>query len=213
MNRKRFEIWKSWKTKQRAIELQELQENFAGRGLASSGMRNEAEKHLGERHDAEVEMEQAAMEAEEAETGGRERERRNLIRTNWIIAIGTIGSVVLALPFFSRQINSIQVKVDSLEASIRGIYSSYTLETFCYDELKDSFRKTELGNTVEIKLKEAAVSNSVNVWEGAMSVSPTYFKVNGNLLNVSTNMDSASLKEACATMDFKYSVTYIPERP
>ncbi len=213
MDRKKFGIWRNWKAKQQAIELLELQENLASRGLASSSTRNSAENHLKEKYEAEVEMEQATMESEEAEARGRAHERKNLIRTNWIIAIGTISSVILTLPIFSAQINNIQVKVDSLEASIHGIYASYTLETFCYDDLKDSFTKTDLGNTVEIKLKKKPVINSINVWEGAVSVSPTYFRVNGDILEVSTNMDPKSLKEACSSMDFKYSVTYIPEQP
>lgn len=211
MNRKKFEIWQRYKTKEQAIELQKLQDDFGARGLASSGMRNEAEKHLTEKCRAEIEMERETMEAEESEMGERKRERTNLIWTNRIVALGAIGSVVLALPIFSNQINNIQVQIDSLEASIRSLYASYTLETFCYTDLKDSFKKADSGNIVEIQLKKAPVPNSVNVWEGAMSISPTYFKVYGNRVEVSTNMDAGSLKEACATMDFKYSVTYIPE--
>ena len=211
MNRKKFEIWQKYKVKEEHIELQKLQEDFAGRGLAHSSIRNEAEEHLAEKYRAEIEMERETMETEESETLGRRRERRNLIWANRIIALGTIGSVILALPAFSNQINNIQVKIDSLEESIRGIYSSYVLETFCYEDLKDSFKQTELGNILEIPLKEPAIPNSVNIWEGAMSISPIYFKVNGNHLEISTNFNADALKDARATSDFKYSVTYIPE--
>ena len=211
MNRKKFEIWQKYKVKEEHIELQKLQEDFAGRGLARSGIRNEAEEHLSEKYRAEIEMERETMEAEESETAGRKTERRNLIWTNRIIALGSIGLVILALPAFSNQINNIQVKIDSLEESIRGIYSSYVLETFCYEDLKDSFKQTELGDILEIPLKEPAIPNSVNIWEGAMSISPIYFKVNGNHLEISTNFNTDALKDACATSDFKYSVTYIPE--
>jgi predicted PurR-regulated permease PerM len=129
-----------------------------------------------------------------------------------IVLIAFLG-VVIALPVFTKQINNIEVKVDSLAQSIQGIYNSYTLESFCYDDLKNSFTKDSSGNVVQIKLKNKPVPHSVNVWEGPVSVNPLYFKIDGNILNISTNFDADSFKQACDTSpDYRYTITYIPEQ-
>jgi len=148
----------------------------------------------------------------------RQIDRRRTYRINGALAIAALvsavsasASAVLALPYFSNKIDNIQVKVDAIEASIKGIYSAYTLETFCYDQLKDSFKDTTKGTFVDIPLRGNPVPNSINVWEGALSVAPAYFSTNGKIVEVSTGMDAAALKDLCATQDFKYTVTYIPE--
>jgi len=56
MNQKQFEIWKIQKEKEFEAELNNLQEDFARRGLTFSGMRNKAEKDLREKYDSEIEI-------------------------------------------------------------------------------------------------------------------------------------------------------------
>lgn len=134
---------------------------------------------------------------------------------NAITVIITCMALVFAFPYFSNQINNIQIRVDSLQASIDGIYGKYKLEIFCYDELKDSFKDVVGGKIVSIRLKQRPVPNSVNVWEGAMNISPLYFKVNDNVVEVETNFSVENLKEICSTPGsngngFKYTVMYIP---
>lgn len=126
-----------------------------------------------------------------------------------IVLIAFVGLIV-ALPIFSKQVSNIQVKVDSIEESIKGIYGSYLLETFGYEELKDSFVQNASGTVVRIKLSHRPTLKSVNVWEGPMSVNPSYFKVDGDILDVETIFDAASFKEA-ADSGYRYTVTYIPD--
>jgi len=119
-------------------------------------------------------------------------------------------AVIFAFPYFSTQINHIEVKVDSLQESIKDLYGHYLKETYC-SELLDSFSKNNNGETIiQIKLKHHAVPNSVNVWEGAMSVAPAYFTVDGDYVNVETNFSKDSFKGACTDPEFYYVVTYIP---
>lgn len=219
MNRKKFEIWRGWKEAEHEREKQKLIDDLANRGMAQSGIRGMEESNLRERYNAEIEMEHAVMEEDEEEKKEERKERKNQIRTNRIIAVSSIvaalsamGSVIVALPIFSTQINNIQVKVDTLQASIKGLYAAYTLETFC-KELGGSFQHTANGTVVLLHLKKVPIQNSLNVWEGAVSVSPTYFHVSGNIVSVETNMTNITpdnISELCAN-DFKYSVTYIPQ--
>ena len=65
MNRKRFEIWEKYQQKKYEVDLEELREELSGNGLAFSGPRGRKEKYLKEKNEAEIEMERAAMEAEE----------------------------------------------------------------------------------------------------------------------------------------------------
>ena len=129
-----------------------------------------------------------------------------------IVLIAFFG-IVVALPLFSKQINQIQVTVDSLQQSIKGIYSKYTLETFCYVQLKESFAQDkELGLVVRIPLKDKPIPFTINVWEGGMNVNPVDYKVDGNILVVQASGNAADLKTLCAeNTSFGYTVTYIPD--
>jgi len=66
MNRKQFEIWKAQREREFSVELENTRNDFASRGLASSGFRNQAEQNLRARYDAESEMKR--LEMEEVET-------------------------------------------------------------------------------------------------------------------------------------------------
>jgi len=97
---------------------------------------------------------------------------------NAAIALIAFFGVIVALPIFSKQINNIQISVDSLQQSIKGIYSQYIVETFCYDQLKNSFTQDKtLGNVVNITLKEKPIPFTVNLWEGALNVDPTEYRI------------------------------------
>jgi len=56
MNKKQFEIWERQKRREYEIELSKLQEDFASRGLASSGMRAKAEEDLKVKYDSKIEI-------------------------------------------------------------------------------------------------------------------------------------------------------------
>ena len=130
---------------------------------------------------------------------------------NAFMVVITAVALVFALPYFSRQINKVEVKIDSLQENIKSLYGHYVRESFC-SELKDSFRKNADGqNIVEIKLKYPPIENSVTVWEGNVNVSPIYFKVNDKILILETNWNADLIKEECSPNYFGvYVVTYIP---
>lgn len=128
---------------------------------------------------------------------------------NASMVVITAVAVIFALPYFSRQINNIQVKVDSLGESVKNIYGHYVRETFC-PKSKDSFKKDGNGqNVVEIALKYQPVENSVNVWEGTLNVAPIYFSIHGKMLELQTNFNANHMGRDC--LDWGgYVVTYIP---
>lgn len=56
MNKKQFEIWEKQKRLEYESDLKVLQDNFASRGLAFSGMRNKAEQNLKNKYESEIEI-------------------------------------------------------------------------------------------------------------------------------------------------------------
>ncbi|MEK7553944.1 MAG: hypothetical protein AAB517_01100 [Patescibacteria group bacterium] len=121
---------------------------------------------------------------------------------NFIVILATAAIIAGFL-----QINTIQIKIDTLQSSIKDIYGHYTRETFC-SGLVNSFKKdSNGGNVVEIKLKNQPIENSVTIWEGALNVAPIYFKVTGNTINLETNFTADTMRD-CGWGG--YVVTYIP---
>ena len=129
---------------------------------------------------------------------------RNENHNNFIIILASAAIIAGFL-----QINTIQVKIDTLQSSIKDIYGHYTRETFCA-ELVNSFKKDSNGsNVVELKLKDQPVENSITIWEGAMNVAPIYFKVIGNTIDLETNFTADDIVRDCGGGG-GYVVTYIP---
>lgn len=218
MNRKRFLIWEKWRETQHSIDLKELQESLVSRGLASSGTRIQAEKHLKEKYLAEVEMERATMEEEETEVAERARERRNQRRINWVVAggsfiaaLGSVGSMVLALPLFNSQINNIQVKVDSLQESIEQMFERTEKEVFRYPELNNHITANPSGGSIiRLTLAHKPVKGSVNVWWGSMNLSPVYVDIEGQdvVLNFVDHAPENLIAEE-GYSDIGFTVSYI----
>lgn len=93
MNRKKYTVWAEWKKKQQKVDLEELQNDIANRGMTFSGMREQAERHLNEKYDTEIEMERLVMEEEEREKKEKQRERYVLIGANIILALTAFASI------------------------------------------------------------------------------------------------------------------------
>ncbi len=194
MNKKRFLIWEKWRGIQHSIELKELQQDLASRGLATSGIRNQAEKHLKDKYLSEIGMERASMEAEEVDLQERVNERNSQRRTNWIVAcgsflaaLGSVGSMVLALPLFNQQINNIQVKVDSLQESLNSMYSRYETDVFTREQIMATMSEgPDNGVRFEVELTNEPIENSLNIFWAPAFISPTMYEVVGKkvILNV-----------------------------
>ncbi|OGZ53123.1 MAG: hypothetical protein A3B25_03230 [Candidatus Ryanbacteria bacterium RIFCSPLOWO2_01_FULL_48_26] len=118
-------------------------------------------------------------------------------------------AVVFAFPFFSKQINNIQVKIDSIEQSIKNLYQRYALETFCPSDLKNSYKPENGQYIVQLNLKNKPVHNSVSIWEGAFVISPSYFTVEGNKISLETNFGPNDIDQGCDHSSFQYTVTYV----
>jgi len=67
MNKKQFETWEKQKRREYGIELDKLREDFASRGLASSGGRTKAEKDLEVKYDSEIEIKRLDIEVDTTE--------------------------------------------------------------------------------------------------------------------------------------------------
>jgi len=93
-------------------------------------------------------------------------------------------AVLLALPYFSKQINNIQIKVDSIETNIQKLYDHYNREIFTYDQIKNGIKPAKDGTLVTIHLKSKPIPNSVNVWWGVMYLSPTDYSVIDNTVTI-----------------------------
>lgn len=123
----------------------------------------------------------------------RKSNRKNLIITAIVAsaavisALGSAGSAILALPQFSKQINNIQVKVDSIEASLQQLYQHYDREVITCDQVKSGAKATSDGTLLTLTLKHSAIPNSVNVWWGEMYLTPTDYSTAGNVLNIHFN--------------------------
>ncbi len=55
---------------------------------------------------------------------------------NALMFIMTFIAVIVALPYFSNQINNVEIKVDSIETSLKEIYGRQMRETFTYSQIK-----------------------------------------------------------------------------
>lgn len=124
------------------------------------------------------------------------------------ILLATVA-VILAFPFFSKKIDNIEIRVNSIEQDLRNLFQKYTLETFCYNDLKDSFKTVNGQTVVDIRLKSVPITNSVSLWEGALNVPPNSFKVEGNIIEEETNLNADGLKALCNNGGFNYTVTYV----
>ncbi|PIV42759.1 MAG: hypothetical protein COX92_01040 [Candidatus Nealsonbacteria bacterium CG_4_10_14_0_2_um_filter_40_15] len=101
---------------------------------------------------------------------------------NVLTFIIALIAVILAFPYFSKQINNIQIKIDSIESSLQQLYQHYDREIITCDQIKDGAKTTDDGTLLTIYLKNKAISNSVNVWWGEMYLSPTDYSVTDNIL-------------------------------
>lgn len=145
----------------------------------------------------------------------RKENRRLLIDVTLAVtaifsATGTMVSAMVALP----KVTNIQNQIGTLQQSIDSIYSSYTQEDFCYQDVKDYFSADENGSILRIHLKKPAIPNSVSVWEGALNVNPTEFHVEKNIVTLSTNFDASTTQYYCEKKGYKkiFIVKYIPQQ-
>jgi predicted nucleic acid-binding Zn ribbon protein len=216
MNQKKFEIWEKWRTDQCNVELEQLRNDLANRGLSSSSIRNQAEKNLLEKCRAEIAMEKASTEAEEQEILEKNRERKNQLKTNLIIALasiisaaGAFGSFVLAFPQFSK----IQVKIDSLQTSIDQLYQNYNQETFSFNQVKDLYKENGPGSSLTLKLSSEPIPQSVNIWWGEMHLNPADFRVESEKVTINFSQSVDIMKSAKINDDGsnEFIVTYIKE--
>lgn len=93
MNEKWLEIYKKYRKRKYERDREKLDNDFAARGLAQSGMREKEERWLKEDYDDEV-----AMKQEEAEIHKEEsKERKTSIWTNRILALIAILSFFATL--------------------------------------------------------------------------------------------------------------------
>ena len=132
---------------------------------------------------------------------------------NALMVVITGAAVVLAFPYFSKQINNIQIRVESLQESIESMYGHFVRESFC-SELKDSFSKNDKGeNIVSIRLSRVPVPNSISIWEGIVSIPPAYFSVHENIIETETHWSPEVIERECQNNGIgSFIVTYIPAR-
>lgn len=93
MNEKWSEIYKKYRKRKYGRDLDKLREDFAGRGLASSGIRNNEERWLKEDYEDEVAMKQEEVQIYKEET----KERMTSIWTNRILAVIASLSFLMTL--------------------------------------------------------------------------------------------------------------------
>lgn len=127
-----------------------------------------------------------------------------------VITLALFG-LIIALPYFSKQINNIQVKVDSLDASVQEMYSRNTIEKFSFDNI--NFNKGEKSNNLEIILKNKPIGNSVMLWFFDQLTNPTNYKVeNAKIrLDVMSDVDEEYLKSMSEQNSNIIIVSYIKE--
>lgn len=68
MNYDQFTIWEKQKWREYEAELKKLEEDFAARGLAFSGIRNREEKELKVKYDSEIEIARLGIKENEGDT-------------------------------------------------------------------------------------------------------------------------------------------------
>jgi len=130
---------------------------------------------------------------------------------NAAMVIVTGVALILAFPYFSRQINNVQIQIDSLQESIEGLYGNFVQETYC-SELKDSFGTNDRGQkVVYISLEHKPIPNSVSVWEGIVNVPPIYFKVDGQVVEIETHWSPEILDQCGDAGIGAFTILYIPE--
>lgn len=97
MSNKYFQIFERYHNRKYQRDLEELQQEMAERGLAQSGIRDEAEARLLANCRDEIAMEKEKSDTEDEEALGRKKERRNLIIANRILATVAIVAVLIQL--------------------------------------------------------------------------------------------------------------------
>lgn len=110
MNQKQFEIWRQQKWREYDIELRKLQEDYAGRGLASSGLRNQAERDLKRKYESEIEITRLGLE-DEADRGHVTVRLNKSAKNNFFINSPIRGGLEIA----GQGSSFIETKVEALK--------------------------------------------------------------------------------------------------
>lgn len=107
MDRKQFEIWKEQKLREYNQKLRSLQNDYAERGLAQSGMRIKAEEELREKYDGEIKYMRLGIK------------RIELNWQKWGVIVAIIGVVVTV--YFSQK-SSMEQNIVNSPKSINTIH-------------------------------------------------------------------------------------------
>ena len=100
-------------------------------------------------------------------------------------------------------------------------YSKFITETFCYDQLKDSFRVEGEKKFIDLKIQDKPILNSLTVWEGnanSNSVAPSRYTINDKIITLEVYFqDVEQLKIYCIDPKYHndnklYTVRYLPDK-
>ncbi len=105
--------------------------------------------------------------------------------------------LVVALPVFSNQINNIQIKIDSVQTSLKEMFSRQRTEVFSAIEA-DKFEVIDYqgkGDYLKIPLKETPLQGSVTLWFTGLVQSPDWYITNDNIVLLKMSYTKNDLKE------------------
>jgi len=123
MNKKQFEIWKNQKWREYEIDLRKLQDDFASRGLALSGMRNQAEKDLKEKYNNEIKIARLGIKK-----SGPHWQK-------WSVVVAIIGVIVIIVFFLYQQRPNL--KIIENECGVYNNNCSFLIKNIGSDTAKD----------------------------------------------------------------------------
>lgn len=129
---------------------------------------------------------------------------------NALIVLITFFGLMLALPYFSKQINNIQVQIDSMDATIRTLYNMRITEVFDKDKIRTATIEPH-GSGVDLTLLLESSSiepKSVNIWWGSMYLNPSDFKVHEN--RVTIYFDAITVEQSRELLQTTpFTITYL----
>lgn len=96
MNKKQFEIYKTWRLKKLGFDQQIFINELANRGAVMSSARGEGEKRLKDEYDSDIKMKEAESEEYEKEKRNQRIERLVFIFTNITLAVVALVSLYIA---------------------------------------------------------------------------------------------------------------------
>ncbi len=104
---------------------------------------------------------------------------------NACIIIIAVFALIFAFPYFSHQINNVQVQINSIESDLEELYRRNVVEEFSFEYLSNfEFRAMETMNQLKIILKDEPIKNSVMLWFGDQLTNPTNYHVEGKTINL-----------------------------